>query len=98
MPVELLGAARGGQRPGVQLWRLAEAGLQRPQRRAENSHADLAVALEARCRVAGDDAQLERGARGPGADQQRVVVDRHEALAPPYLLGGDLREQVAAHR
>ena len=53
--------------------------------------------LERGRRAARDHAQLERRARRPGADKQRLVVDRDQALAAADLLGGDLGQQVAAH-
>ena len=37
-------------------------------------------------------------ARGPGAESDRVVVDRDQALAAAHLLDDDVGEQVAAHR
>ena len=47
---------------------------------------------------AGDDAQLEGRARRPGADQRRLVVDRHQPLPAPHLLDQDVAEQPAARR
>src|SRR5215213_8286200 len=98
VPVELVGTARSSQRPGVELRDLAEAAVHGPQRGAEHPDTDLTVALEARRRLPGNDPQLERRARRPRADQQRVVVDRHQSLLAANLLGCDLGQQVAAHR
>ena len=46
---------------------------------------------EARRRRARDHAQLEGRARGPGADQRRLLVDRDQALLAPHLLDQDRR-------
>ena len=46
--------------------------------------------------AARDHPQLEGRARGPGADQRRLVVDRDQALAAPHLLDQDVAEQAAA--
>ncbi len=42
------------------------------------------------------DPQLEGRARGPGADQRRLVVDRDEALLAAHLLDEHVAEQAAA--
>src|SRR5829696_3314286 len=97
VPVKPLGAAGGGDRPGVQLRDPVKPRLERAERGPEHPEPDLVVALEAGSRVAGDDPQLERRARRPGADQQRVVVDRHQPLPAADLLRGDLGEQITAH-
>ena len=64
----------------------------------QGADADLSVRLEPARGRARDHAQLERRARGPGADHHRLVVDRDQALAAAHLLGGDVGEQIAPHR
>ena len=98
VPVEDLRPARGGAHPRVQLEARPEPRAQRAQRRGQRAEADLAVVLEARRGRARHDPQLEGAARGPRAEHDRVVVYRHQALAAAHLLGGDVGEQVAAHR
>ena len=70
----------------------------RGERVVHEVRAERAVVLEARARAARGDHQLERQPRGVGRDQHRLVVDRHDALAPAHLLLHEVAEQVAAHR
>ena len=90
-------AARRRPHPEVELRDRAEHGAERPQRGRDHRRAPV-VLLEPRRGAAGDQPQLERRARRPRADQEHLVVDRDQALAAPDLLGGDVGEQVRAHR
>ena len=99
VPVEDVGAPRGGADPEVQLERRRRSG--RAARAAPCARAPTPTSPSSSKRSAlraGDDAQLEGAARRPGADDHRLVVDRHQALAAAHLLGGDVGEQLAAHR
>ena len=91
-----LPAGRGPD-PEVELRAVAEQRRERGQRPAE--HCDTAVvALEARLDAARQRAASQRRSRGPGADQRRLAVDRHEPVAAADLLDEHVLEQVAAHR
>src|SRR5689334_24471294 len=69
VPVEVRGAAGGGAHPEVELGRAVEARGEQAQGGVEHRRA-RGVLGEARGGGAGDDAQLEGRARGPGADQR----------------------------
>ena len=89
-------AARRGPHPEVELRRAAEA----LGRAAAAPVASIAAPPSSSAKLARlgarHDPQLEGRARGPGADQRRLVVDRDQALAAPHLLDQDVAEQAAA--
>ena len=89
--------ARRRAHPEVELRGRAERAAEGAQRRGDHRRAGV-VLLEARLGPARDHAELERRPRGPRADEDRLVVDRDEAVAAAHLLGRDVLEQVGAHR
>ena len=64
----------------------------------QHARAERAVVLEPRQRPPRHDLQLEGHARGERADGHRLVVDRHDPLAPLHLLLQQVLQQVAALR
>src|SRR3954454_20859718 len=97
-PAERVGAAGRGADPQVEGRRGAEPAAQPQQRVVEQRGPGRAVVLVAGARPAGDQHELERQPRGVGGEQDRLVVDRHHAVAHPHLLLQQVAEQVAAHR
>jgi hypothetical protein len=97
-PAERVGPLRRGAHPQVQRRRGPETAAQALQRVVEERGAQRPVILEARPRAPRRQQQLERRDRGVGRHQHRLVVDRHDPLAPPHLLLDEVGEQVAAHR
>ena len=90
-------------RGAVRTQRLSCGGVPNSAARAGSAVRIIAVPISPSClergrRPARDHPELERRARRPRADQQRLVVDRDEPLAAAHLLGGDVAEQVPAHR
>ena len=98
VPVEALRlAARRGPHPEVEVRRAAHVLGQQPHRRRQHRR-PRRVLGEAGRLGAGHDPQLVGRPRGPGADQRRLVVDRHQPLPPPHLLDQDVAEQPASRR
>src|SRR4051794_31908269 len=95
VPVELVSPAGGSADPEVELGRAVEEVGEGAQGGADHRRAAL-VLLEAGSLPARDHPQLERGARGPGADQRRLLVDCDQAVAAAHLLDEDVAEQPTA--